>query len=316
VISTEEGAQVLEPVPRRGDAWADASFASDGGPQHYLRAAASALTIDVLSSPPAPAHVLEVFPSAVYLAVPSSRLKVLPLLTADALLLPTGMRLSVWSEQHQWRMSACTTGLVGDGEVRFGSTVIRAVRTWHPQAVRPTPPLRTAQPLQWVRAWAAAHARSRPHLSVRASRVTAAVLRGERTVASAAVATLLGRGPGPTPAGDDALRGVLLGLGAQGCEAAQQARALLWSVTRHQLDCTTDISAALLSAASLGHAVPQVVGLVQAVTRGDVATAARHLPRVLAIGQSAGIDLLAGFAGALCVTLAAPHRSTDLVTST
>lgn len=292
------------------------SLAADREPELYVRAAASALTVDLISGAPVPARVLGVFPSAVYVSVPSLHLRVLPLLTADALLLPTGLRLPVCSEQHQWRISSGAAALVGDGEVRCGPTVVRAVRTWRPRPVFPVPPLRAAGPLPWVRAWAAAHARSRPHLSDRAARVTKAALRGERAVASVLVNTLLGEGPGLTPAGDDALCGVLLGLGAYGSDATQRARALLWSVTRPQLELTTGISAALLSAAAVGHAVPQVVELVEAVTREDDAAATRHLPRVLAIGHTSGRDLVAGFAGALCATFTTtPRRRPDLAAS-
>ncbi|WP_198014077.1 oxamate carbamoyltransferase subunit AllH family protein, partial [Phycicoccus elongatus] len=108
-----------------------------------------------------------------------------------------------------------------------------------------------------------------------------------------AVATLIGRGNGLTPAGDDALAGALLAACALG---GHQALATAVLANTHR---TTSLSATLLRAAAEGYAAPPVVAYVTAVMRGDRGAAARWRPRVEAIGHGSGRDLIAGMAGLL-----------------
>ena len=104
---------------------------------------------------------------------------------------------------------------------------------------------------------------------------------------------LLGRGPGLTPAGDDALAGAVL------VEVALGRPPLLADAVRSRWGTTTAVSRALLSAACAGYAAPQVVALVDAAVAGDDAGVAASLPAVLAIGHTSGHDLVSGMSAAL-----------------
>ena len=108
-----------------------------------------------------------------------------------------------------------------------------------------------------------------------------------------AVAGVLGRGPGLTPSGDDALAGALLVAHAVGAAPPFAA------AVRARLHATTAVSAALLDAAADGFAAGDVVSLVDAVLAGDEAAVAAALPAVLAIGHSSGRDLVTGVAAAV-----------------
>jgi hypothetical protein len=111
----------------------------------------------------------------------------------------------------------------------------------------------------------------------------------QRRDLSAAAAALGGLGPGLTPAGDDALAGILL---AHRALAGADAEHHLLAVARSAV--TTDLSAALLAWAARGQAVQPVHDLLGAIAGGDgrAATAATH--RIASLGASSGADLLLG----------------------
>jgi hypothetical protein len=113
------------------------------------------------------------------------------------------------------------------------------------------------------------------------------------------VADLLGgAGPGLTPAGDDALGGILFGLRAMG-----QDGDLLAVGRRVQ---TTAISAAFLMWAARGQALSPVHDLLAAAAAGDV-PAARSAARALrSVGHSSGAD----FAQGVCWGLTEAPRTT------
>ncbi len=116
-----------------------------------------------------------------------------------------------------------------------------------------------------------------------------------------AVDALVGRGPGLTPSGDDALAGALLlrrGLGGAPRTSAEDA---LRHAVGVRTPATTAVSAALLEGAVGGWAAPEVVALVDAVVQGDAAAVHAALPPVLAIGHHSGLDLVTGVAAALDV---------------
>ncbi|HTI35497.1 MAG TPA: DUF2877 domain-containing protein [Miltoncostaea sp.] len=106
---------------------------------------------------------------------------------------------------------------------------------------------------------------------------------------------LLGRGPGLTPSGDDALAGYLA-LAAHAHRAwglpdpAPLARALAAQAPGR----TTRVSAAMLAAAAAGRYAP-VVG---AACRAGAAELPAALARLAAVGATSGLDTLAGFAAA------------------
>jgi len=103
-----------------------------------------------------------------------------------------------------------------------------------------------------------------------------------------AAAALGGAGPGLTPAGDDALAGVLFALGALRHRPEADLVAAARSVA------TTGISSAFLVWAARGQALAPVHGLLAAAVTGDAA-AARHAAGALAgVGKSSGADFALG----------------------
>ena len=117
-------------------------------------------------------------------------------------------------------------------------------------------------------------------------RAEEAVRRGDLP---AAAAILGGLGPGLTPAGDDALAGILL---------AQRALAGAGSETRllaaAHAAVTTDLSSALLEWAARGQAVEPVHDLLAAVAASDRPAAVAATGRIASLGASSGADLLGG----------------------
>jgi hypothetical protein len=121
---------------------------------------------------------------------------------------------------------------------------------------------------------------------VPAERAAAAVLALGKGDLPEVAARLGGAGPGLTPAGDDALGGILFALGAMGCNADLVAVA--------RLVRTTAISGAFLLWASRGQALGPVHDILAAAVAGDV-PAARSAARLLRkVGHSSGADFAQG----------------------
>ncbi len=123
-------------------------------------------------------------------------------------------------------------------------------------------------------------------------------LRAERCIdrgdLDGAVDALAGLGPGLTPAGDDALAGLLLIVGAHdraaAVAAADRAR-------------TNDIARAFLAWAARGQSIEPVHRLLAA---GDDGTASTALADLLRFGHSSGADLAFGLGLGLRVLIATP----------
>jgi hypothetical protein len=283
--------------------------------QQPLLGAASPLTAEVVSGPVRRALVLARFETALYLAVGASS-EVLPVVTADALLLPTSLRLPMRSEALRWGVGPGDTVLVGGSSLRLGDHEVRVVRTWRPSRVDPGPatiPAHRMATLAGELASAAAAAagpagESGASLAESSAAVVRAALAGSDDVVRARVHELMGHGPGLTPSGDDALCAVLLVLRGAGA-GAEGAHALVDSAVGAAARRTTSLSASLLHAAAQGYAVPAVADLVRAVLGDDPVARGPALAAVLAIGSSSGRDLVAGVAGALRVLAAAPAPS-------
>lgn len=262
-------------------------------------AAASPLTAGVVHGPRRAVRVLGSHRFGVYLEVGPGR--VLPVLAHDAVALPTALRLAASSEDVLWDVAAGDVVEVGDGAVHLPGLRVRAVRSWRPSRVR-------------VAAADAAAAHAAPpgtvpptgdavrRLLAAAAGPSAWLLAPVRAAVASAdpvnpVRALVGRGGGLTPAGDDALAGALLLLVA----TRSPSMAGVAAAVRQRRTATTAVSAALLEAATTGHAAPQVVALVDAVVAGGPIEVAHALPAVVAIGHTSGRDLVAGLAATLDV---------------
>ena len=256
-----------------------------------LPAAVSTLVAGLVHGEPVDTAVLGAHRYALYLSV---RGQVLPVVTSDAVALPTAVRLAVASGALPWGrgLVAGDRVLVGGGCVVLPEVDIVAARTWRPARVRPVDPPRIG----------CAAGRQGSHLSTHlelsgpdrdsgwlADGIRAVVTR----VHTEAVARLVGRGPGLTPSGDDALAGALLVAHALGTGTA------LADAVRARLGATTAVSAALLDAAADGYAARPVVTLVDAAVAADPDAVRRALPAVLAIGHTSGADTVTGIRAAL-----------------
>ena len=260
--------------------------------------AASALSLRDLGGPRRDARVLAPFPTALYLALDRHH-EVLPVLTRDALALPTALRVPHVADALRWNVEQGDVVEVGGGSVRLPGMRLSTGRVWHPAPVRPVSP--------------AARARCAVPTGLVGEAVSQA-LRGLAADLTAAVITghdlrpglrgLVGAGAGLTPSGDDAVCGVLLALRALGVLDDRFDR--LVAAVEQALPTTTSISASLLVAAADGYALPDVVRLVGAAVTGRPRELAGTLPAVLAVGHSSGADLVAGLLGALDATAPQP----------
>jgi hypothetical protein len=182
-----------------------------------------------------------------------------------------------------WGVQQGDSVLVGDGVVALRDVRIEVRRTWRPTRM-PDAGLRERVPGggpggRW---------------QVAAVQLATDALAGRGT--SGAVAALVGAGPGLTPSGDDALCGVMLGLRLAG---RQEAVGRVWDDVRPRLGATTTLSASLLREAVDGYALPDLVRLGEALVAGDRPAVTDATRGLAAVGHTSGLDLLAGFWGAL-----------------
>ncbi|HEV7863153.1 MAG TPA: DUF2877 domain-containing protein [Acidimicrobiia bacterium] len=114
---------------------------------------------------------------------------------------------------------------------------------------------------------------------------------------NAAARAMGGLGPGLTPAGDDALSGILFAFRAMGGPTVEPA---LLSVARSVR--TGDLAAAVLEAAAGGCHIEPVHDLVMAGAAGDPSAAAKAAADLDRFGSSSGTDIAFG------LRLAFTHR--------
>lgn len=114
--------------------------------------------------------------------------------------------------------------------------------------------------------------------------------------------SLLGLGPGLTPAGDDFLLGLfaVLHLPDSPCERWMDGGA---QVLRDAEDATNEISLAALRCAGRGRVRDSVAVLLRELLRGGGEPLEAALARVLAIGATSGCDIAAGLACGLEIQL-------------
>lgn len=104
-----------------------------------IPAAASPLTLGLLTGTPRPAVVLAAFPTALYLGLPEHA-TVLPVVTSDALVLPTAVRLPT-PGPRDWGVAVGDVVNIGGYVISLPSHGIRVVRSWRPRQVTAAPML-------------------------------------------------------------------------------------------------------------------------------------------------------------------------------
>ncbi len=110
---------------------------------------------------------------------------------------------------------------------------------------------------------------------------------------------LIGRGPGLTPAGDDAVCGYL----AARLVVAPSAAAEEVGAVRRSVERTTEISAALLdAAATTGRIFDAGMAMLAALLSADGQALAPAVRRLQVLGQTTGRALLTGLVGGLTAT--------------
>jgi len=273
-------------------------------PARQVPGASSPLTRAMLSGPARPGLVLASFPTALYLSMGGHH-EVLPVVTSDALMLPTATRLGAPGRELVWAVEPGDTVIVGRSRIELPGWRVHLVREWRPARVGSVRRIAEPRLLSDFADMLLCHASS-PELVDRAAGVCRAALFGDPDEVRDRAGQLLGAGPGLTPSGDDALCAVLLVLRGVG---KRSPASLLGSAVRSQWTCTTSLSASLLDAARGGYAVADVVALVELALRGDLAGAHPAVTSTMSIGHSSGADLIAGLAGALHVLADEDARS-------
>ena len=265
-----------------------------------LPGALSPLTADLVRGPRRPAVVLAAYRYGAYLAVGG---RVLPVLSRDAVALPGAVRLAEPAARLDLGVRSGEVVVVGAGAVRLPGALVRGVRTWRPSRVRcAAPATADASGCGAVReALAEACSGAEDWLVRGVTRVLRTAAHDHRP----AVDALVGRGPGLTPSGDDALAGALLLRRALGAGPRPGCADPLHAAVGARSGATTAVSAALLDGALGGWAAPEVVVLVDAVARRDAAAVRSALPPVLAIGHHSGRDLATGLLAAFDVLVPA-----------
>jgi hypothetical protein len=197
------------------------------------------------------------------------------------------------AQSTAWAVGAA--GHVGHGRLSLGSLTWRVARWWRP----PRPHL----------ARLGSAAARLPDLvpdpldagGRAAVRELVAALRVPDADAAGPAASLLGRGPGLTPVGDDVLAGALVTLRALASPAADRLAEVLTS--RPGIgDRTTLVSAAILRHAARGECVPELAGVVTALGSDETAGLYRAWARLRRIGHSSGAGLAQGVLAALAAT--------------
>lgn len=247
--------------------------------------AVSSLSAGLVDGPPTAGTVVAAYRFGLYLDVAGD---VLPVVTSDAVPVPTALRLAGRSGSLVWGVAPGDRVVVGLRRVVLPRLDLVAARTWRPARVA-----RASAGGSWSQeVTGAVLGDAVPATGWLADGIRDAVLAQDPLPH---VRRLVGRGRGLTPSGDDALAGALLVAQALGSDGR------LAAAVRSRLGATTAVSSSLLRAAADGYAARQVVTLADAVVAGDGPTVRAALPPVLDMGHGSGHDLVTGIRAALDV---------------
>jgi len=264
---------------------------------------ASTAIHDALSEPQTPGTVLGTASHAVWLLVDGD---VIVASTRDATRLPNGVEVAADAIADTFRTvrhgAPVTVGL---GQVLFEGLTIDVVRWWDPRPVlRPTSDARLSEAIAGLPTTV-------PEID--SEPLSAALSAGSPQAILAASISLIGRGPGLTPEGDDYLAGALsatrmLGEAMRREDTAVMLDSIAGPLMRHTSTRTTTFSAALIRHALDGRVAAPAGALLRALTgRGDVADSHQDLTRV---GHTSGPALAAGMIlGARSLLQSQPHSN-------
>ena len=260
-----------------------------------VAAAGPALVRDLISGPVRPVDVLGRFATAVYLRLAGG--EVIALLSSDAVRLPIGLILPTSSREIPL---TCLNGpvAVGSGAVHTGSWSCRVSRLVSLRAPAALTPDRYA--CEHLQRRLADFEAADPEL-----RLPDALLEVAHSpdVAADVVERLLWVGPGLTPAGDDVLAGLLVGLWSFG----HRAEPLRLTVLAGLATGTTDLSAALLRCAARGESIPQVNQLLRTMSGSAWLGRVDHaMDDLVRVGHTSGTALATGVLAAATMAIGRP----------
>jgi hypothetical protein len=257
-----------------------------------VAAAGPARVRDLIIGPVRPVDVLGRFATALYVRLPGG--EVIALLSLDAVRLPIGLILPISSREFPLTYLS-GPAVVGSGAVRIGSwscRVSRLVSLRAPAAL--TPDRHACEHLRHLLAQFQS-----ADVDLRLPDVLLDDAHAPE-VAADLVRRLLGVGPGLTPAGDDVLAGLLVGLWSFG----QRAELLRLAVLAGLAAGTTDLSAALLRCAARGESIPQVNQLLQAMSASAWQSRLDHaMYELVRVGHTSGTALATGVLAAATMAI-------------
>ncbi len=262
---------------------------------------ASTAIRDALSEPQTPATVLGSTSHAVWLFADGD---VIVASTRDATRLPNGVEIAADAAEDVFRsVRHGAPATVGLGQVLFEGLTIDVVRWWDPR-----PALRSTSATQLAEAIVDLPATVPDLVS---QPLSAALSAGSATAILVAAESLIGRGPGLTPEGDDYLAGALAAIRALGdalgrTDTAPMLDSIADPLTQLARSRTTTFSAALIDHAVGGRVAAPAASLMRALTgRGDIADSYEDLAHV---GHTSGPALAAGMIlGARSLLQSQPH---------
>jgi hypothetical protein len=297
---------VRAPAAHRGRA-VDRATSAVGEPATtapaYGSTASSALA-PLLLGAPRPVTVIAAFDRALYLEHDEG---LLALETSDGVQLPNGVVLARPSGDRLlggWRLGA--GGTAGAGWLTVGDLRVRVVRWRRARPVlRPTSPTDLADGLAAAQRHLVGRSGSPPAwLALPMVEVVRALRTGDAAAATTvARRSLLGRGPGLTPSGDDVLAGLLACVRPLAAAATFRSHRVQDAVTA-TADAvaaaapavTTALSASLLRHAAASEVAVPVAAVLAALTGSGALAPA--LDRLLDVGSTSGRDLALGLLAA------------------
>lgn len=266
-----------------------------------LRGLASLAIAPLVTGRQRPARLAGLVRGALYLDL-ADRPDVIAIVASDATRLPNALAVPVPTAGHPFRgLTPRCPVTVGDGRVSAGALRITIAGTWDPRPSIGVPGRsELADRLIGLRG---VIADSRASGITFPDRLLEACLRQDTGRARPEIASLIGRGPGLTPSGDDLLAGFLAALrllGGDGTFADDCAAGIAMLAPSR----TTALSAALLRLATSGQVCGEVAGLLRALAGGWPPLGAA-VARLSAVGHTSGADLVRGVYIGGCAALAA-----------
>ncbi len=244
-----------------------------------IPAAAPARVRSVLAGPERPARVVHRGSDAVYLEVDGSCIGVV---STGATAVPCALRTALPALPGPVRHA--TRAAVGGGLLVLGGTEVDVVR----DVDAGVPPLD-------LTAAAAAQRHLDAAVGSRVDHVCAELpveaLEALAVGDAGGVTSLLGRGSGLTPLGDDVLAGWVATVVAA---SAPVGAPVVDAVARHASAMTTLLSATLLDCARRGEVVPEFRRLLADLTAADAGGVAGSVAALLRVGHTSGAGLVLG----------------------